>query len=63
MGDHCRILGQEFVPAKIFFSPNLELFLQNCFLDFSEFHLLLESARFGPRSRTRFPGGRSFMSG
>lgn len=55
--------GTGFVPEK-HFSPNLELFSQNCFPDFfSEFHLLLESAYLGLGIRSRFPGDGSFLSG
>lgn len=60
-----KSLGRGFAPEKKnCFSPRLQLFLQNCFLDFfSDFHLFLEVTYLAPGTGFRFPGDGPFMSG
>lgn len=65
VSDLCKIPGAGgFTPEKKLFFSSLQLFLQNCFLDFfSGFRLLLEIIYLAPGMRFRFLGSDPFMSG
>lgn len=56
MSDLCKIPGSgTSSPEKNYFSPSLQLILQNCFLNFfSELHLLLEIIYLAPGMGFRF---------
>ena len=65
VSDFCKIPGTGGShPKTKCFSPSLQLFLQNCLLDFfSGFHLLLVIIYVAPGMGFRCPGDGPFMSG